>query len=348
MQKNRLKLVAAWLVVAIGTILGAALFALRAAQHVAVGEATPTASSRDVGYPPYPRAANQRGRPRQPGGPPTQPDDSPTVEEIVGAYRDARLHRPGVECRTSPPASIGDIGGDATVSVEKGPPVGDNTLVGGWLLIGTPEGRGRVTLDLDDYEPATFEWERQAGEDLGRCWPDPIDLNPVLTVLFGIVHDEAGPVPNAFVTGCGRTSRTSDDGTWLLKVVPGPCSVMPWRDVNGITLAGPARRVDPHEGSDLELDLFLPGGPPGWAGLGLVQRGPSWVVASVDSDAALDAGIRVGDELEAVDGRSLYGIDRERIGLAMAGLPGEPISVSIRRGKERATLTWVRSARAIP
>ena len=72
----------------------------------------------------------------------------------------------------------------------------------------------------------------------------------------------------------------------------------------------------------------------GFSGLDLKQTEAGWSVRELsDVSPARKAGMRVGDEITAVNGRSVQGLSRLQVGMLISGISGRPQRVSLRRGK---------------
>lgn len=76
----------------------------------------------------------------------------------------------------------------------------------------------------------------------------------------------------------------------------------------------------------------------GWSGLDLTQTGSGWAIREFPGGSpARKAGVRVGDEIVAVNGRSVRGLSRLQVGLLTSGLMGRTQRVLLRRGKGKTT-----------
>jgi len=81
----------------------------------------------------------------------------------------------------------------------------------------------------------------------------------------------------------------------------------------------------------------------GYSGLDLKRAGEGWSVSSVKgASPARQAGVRVGDNVLTVNGRSVQGLSLMQAGLLISGLAGRPVLVSLRRGQDKArSISWV-------
>ena len=81
----------------------------------------------------------------------------------------------------------------------------------------------------------------------------------------------------------------------------------------------------------------------GLSGLDLKQFGGGWSVRSVEGvSPARQAGVRVGDNVSTINGRSVHGLSLMQVGALISGLAGRPQAVSVRHGQDMArTISWV-------
>ena len=86
--------------------------------------------------------------------------------------------------------------------------------------------------------------------------------------------------------------------------------------------------------------------PSGWFGFNFRAQEDGAQVKMVFPGTPADAaGMKVGDRLLAVDGKSLAGLKASEVITTMAGPPGSTAQLEVRRGTEELTLTAVRGAR---
>ncbi len=100
-------------------------------------------------------------------------------------------------------------------------------------------------------------------------------------------------------------------------------------------LAGYRMTLDGPNGQ-LSLEPSAAGGRyvRGWSGLDLTRTGTGWTVKELEGiSPARQAGMRVGDEVLAVNGREIQGLTLRQADMLIAGLSGRPLRVTLRRGK---------------
>ena len=81
----------------------------------------------------------------------------------------------------------------------------------------------------------------------------------------------------------------------------------------------------------------------GWSGLEPVPDGSGgWQVGSLHPGSpALNAGVRAGDKMLSINGRSISKLPQERLTLLVRGLAGKPVRMIVRRGFKTVTTAWV-------
>ena len=162
----------------------------------------------------------------------------------------------------------------------------------------------------------------------GGC-PD-VELQ-VVSAVMGTVSPSFG---NVRVSACGTTREADADGGFYVPATPGTCRVQAHRsESGGVLVYGEEKTIDVIEGQDALVDLTVPEEEWGSIGLTLTQEDERTVVKRViDGGPADAAGIGVGDELLAVDGKHAQECDRGWLYSCFHGPVGSMVTLEFADG----------------
>jgi hypothetical protein len=185
-------------------------------------------------------------------------------------------------------------------------------IIGPMLFVADPSGglaggsRGG-RLEVQGFDAVDITWS-PAGDGTLRCDDDPVQITPLSSGVVGYVSGADGlPEGQVWVTGCGSTAFTDEEGAFFLPARPGPCAVQ------GVRQDGYWRsRTDRVEltvprGHDAAVDLVLPDRPRGGVGVSIRATPHGVVMPQVhEGGSAWEAGLRPGSLVIAIEGDEGY------------------------------------------
>ena len=156
----------------------------------------------------------------------------------------------------------------------------------------------------------------------------------------GVVHLDVAPAGGVVtVSGCGMHEVPFEPETRMdLHIEALPCRLVPTVTAGALSVPGTPLEIRDFGGhARLEVPPWTPGG------VG-ITFGSDRTVSLLLPDAPADrAGLREGDRIVAVDGRSLHGLSSDETPPYIIGPVGEPVTLTIWRGDAAFDVTVERA-----
>ena len=113
-------------------------------------------------------------------------------------------------------------------------------------------------------------------------------------------------------------------------------------------IRGMLRELDPYSGyvAEHEMEAFRRRTTGHYIGIGVelgVMNGRTIVIAPMEHGPAIEAGVRAGDVIQAVEGRSCQDLSVFEVEALLAGEPGSTAQLTVRRGEEVLDLSIARA-----
>ena len=229
----------------------------------------------------------------------------PEVAHIVGEF-DAAVG--GLACRLS----IEPDHAQFVLTRDDGETQAVGGVIGPMLLV--PDSTGALAegsmgglLEMRGYDAVDITWS-PTGDGGLRCDDEPVQLTPLSSGVVGYVLGADGlPEGRVWVTGCGGTAFTDEEGAFFLAARPGPCAVQGVRQDGYWQSRTDRVEVDVRQGDDVAVDLVLPDRPRGGVGVSIRATPYGVVMVQVhEGGAAWDAGLRPGSRVAAIEGDPDY------------------------------------------
>jgi len=180
---------------------------------------------------------------------------------------------------------------------------------------------------------------------------DTLTLGQTATVT-GVVHNAyLEDTYRTHIRGCGARGLVEEDGSFEIKVNPGPCEVTAKRRDGPLIAVSEPIFLEPEVGDVIEVEIDLP--EHRMAGVGfswnLVSGGIEVIEVHPDTPAS-DVGLKSGDTILTVDGESSEEMNRGDVRRTIGGQAGTKVELVILRGDDEIRLSFARESldHAIP
>lgn len=188
---------------------------------------------------------------------------------------------------------------------------------------------GTGSFLVDGFGATPFTWRREDGRFV--CDQDPVVLQePEAGIVGYVVNAEGLPEGRVWVTGCGRSTTTDEDGAFFLAADPGACTLQGFRQDGFWQSRTASLDVVLVAGEDLEVDLLLPERPRGGVGVA-IRPGPEGVVIRrvEPGGSAWEAGLEAGSVVLAIEGEAYDPWDLEGFVDAVTGEEGSDVELTL-------------------
>ena len=258
--------------------------------------------------------------------PPLHPDLQELLQEFAETVG-------GLACRLSVEPDNAHFG----LTLDDGTETVVGAIVGPLLFVAAPTGAlaggsGGGLLAVDGFDAVDITWS-PASDGTQRCDNEPVQITPLSSGVVGYVSGADGlPEGQVWVTGCGSTAFTDEEGAFFLPARPGPCAVQGVRQDGYWQSRTDRVEITVLERDDVAVDLVLPDRPRGGVGVTIRATPDGVVMPQVhEGGAAWDAGLRPGSLVLAIEGDEGYDPwDLDRFIDTVTGPAGTDVELTVR------------------